>query len=309
MAEPAHVPVMAERAADWLVTDPSGVYWDATVGAAGHAGVIAERLTEGGKLFGSDRDPKALDLATAALTAAPVTLVQARFSQLQEVWRQTQVKQLNGILFDFGVGSFQIDSAERGLSFDRDGPLDMRMDPDASPLSDWLNSADVSEIAEVLRRFGEERRARPIARQIERRRPLASTGELREAVRKAVPPKGVAATLARVFQAFRILVNGELDEIHAGLAATGTVLARGGRIVAISYHSLEDRVVKNFFRRESRDCVCPDDVPACICRHRAWLRVLTRRPEVPDPDEIGGNRRARSAKLRVAERTDERTVL
>jgi 16S rRNA (cytosine1402-N4)-methyltransferase len=304
MSEPAHVPVLAERVAFWLVTDPAGVYWDATVGAAGHARRITEQLTEGGKLFGSDRDPNALRLASAALTTASVTLVRARFSELGETWRQLEVRRLDGILFDFGIGSFQIEDAERGISFEQDGPLDMRMDPDARPLSDWLNRATDREIEQAIRHLGEEPRARAIAREIVRRRPLGSTQDLRAAILAATRSPHAIRTLARVFQAFRIKVNAELEEIRAGLEATHEVLAPGGRLVAISYHSLEDRIVKEFFRRESRDCICPPDAPICACDHRAWLRTLTRKPEVPDPGEVAVNRRARSAKLRVAERIE-----
>jgi 16S rRNA (cytosine1402-N4)-methyltransferase len=302
MNTPAHKPVLTDRVVHWLVTDPRGVYWDATVGAAGHALALAERLTEGGKLFGSDRDPMALTLASAALTGAPVTLVAARFSQLEHVWRTQGAGTLNGILFDLGLGSFQIDDAARGISFDQDGPLDMRMDRQGRPLSHWLNQAQEKEIARVLFEYGEERRARPLARAIAHRRPLSTTGELHEAVSSVTAPPHRAKTLARVFQAFRILVNDELQELQAALSALGAMLAPGGRAVFIAYHSLEDRMVKHYFRDAARDCLCPPRQPVCTCRHTAWLKVLTRRAETPGPEEIEVNRRARSAKLRAAER-------
>jgi 16S rRNA (cytosine1402-N4)-methyltransferase len=291
---------MPERAVEWLVTDPSGIYWDATVGAAGHARRILERLAGGGKLFCSDRDPKALSLAGAVLNAAAVTLVAARFSELAEAWRRIGMDRLNGILFDFGIGSFQL-AAERGMSFDVDGPLDMRMGGQGEPLEVWLNRTSERELADVIFRYGEERHSRKIARAIARRRPVRSTSKLRDAVASVTPPNGRAKTLARVFQAFRIFVNDELNEIAMGLAATEEMVAPGGRIVAISYHSLEDRTVKEFFRREAKDCVCPPSHLTCTCGHKAWLKVLTRRTEVPTPMEIEANSRARSAKLRAAE--------
>ncbi len=302
MERPAHKPVLTDRVVRWLVTDPRGVYWDATVGAAGHARAIAEQLSEGGKLFGSDRDPYSLSLASAALAASSVTLVQARFSQLENVWRTQGVGTLTGILFDLGLGSFQIDEAGRGLSFDQDGPLDMRMDPGLPPVSHWLNHAQEAQIARVIHELGEERRSWSIARAIAHARPLHTTGELRSAIASVTPLQQRAKTLARVFQAFRIFVNHELDELKAALDALATVLAPGGRAVFISYHSLEDRLVKQSFREASRDCICPPKQPVCTCGHKAWLKVLTRRPETPGPEEIQDNSRARSAKLRAAER-------
>jgi len=302
MDRPAHEPVLTDRVVFWLVTDPRGVYWDATVGAAGHARAITERLTEGGRLFGSDRDPKSLALASAALTGAPATLAAARFSQLEHVWRTQGVGKLTGILFDLGLGSFQIDDAGRGIAFDEDGPLDMRMDPGVPPLSHWLNRAQEKEIARVISAYGEERRAWPLARAIAHKRPLATTGELREAIASATPYRERAKTLARVFQAFRILVNDELEELKAALDALREMLAPGGRVVVIAYHSLEDRLVKQHFRDASRECLCPPRQPVCTCNHQPWLNVLTRRAEMPGELEIQNNRRARSAKLRVAER-------
>lgn len=303
MCTPAHEPVLTNRVVYWLVTDPRGVYWDATVGAAGHALAIAERLTEGGRLFGSDRDPMALTLASAALTGAPATLCAARFSQLEHVWRTQGVGKLTGMLFDLGLGSYQIDLAERGIAFDRDGPLDMRMDPHGQPVSHWLNRAQEKEIARVVSEYGEERRARRLARAIAHRRPLSTTGELREAVASVTAPPERAKTLARVFQAFRILVNDELEELRAALSALRVMLQPGGRVVLIAYHSLEDRIVKHHFREAASSCVCPPRQPVCTCRHTPWLSVLTRRAERPGPEEIERNRRARSARLRAAELT------
>lgn len=302
MDTPAHKPVLTDRVVFWLVTDPRGVYWDATVGAAGHARAIAERLSEGGKLFGSDRDPHSLSLASAALTGAPVTLVASRFSELENAWRTQGVGKLTGILFDLGLGSFQIDEAGRGLSFDQEGPLDMRMDPGLPPLSHWLNRAQEKQIASVISEYGEERRAWPIARAIAHARPLGTTKELRDVIASVTPVPHRAKTLARVFQAFRIFVNQELEELKAALDALPNMLAEGGRAVFISYHSLEDRLVKQTFREAARGCICPPRQPICTCDHKAWLKVLTKSPETPEPSEIENNSRARSAKLRAAER-------
>lgn len=293
---------MAKRAAEWLITDPGGVYWDATVGAAGHAREIAGRLSKAGKLFGSDRDPHALRLAESVLAGTPVTLVRARFSELPAVWRDLEAGALNGVLFDFGIGSFQLDDPTRGLSFDLDGPLDMRMGPDGEPVATWLDRAPEQEIARIIADFGEERRARGVARAIVNARPLTTTRQLRDVIARATPPAGRTKSLARIFQALRIQTNEELTEIEQGLGAMRELLAPGGRVVAISYHSLEDRRVKHFFRDEARDCHCPPAFPECRCGHRAWLKVLTRHAEVPDESEITANPRARSARLRAAER-------
>lgn len=253
-------------------------------------------------MFGSDRDPKALSLASAALTGAPATLTAARFSQLEHVWRTQGVGKLTGILLDLGLGSFQIDDAGRGIAFDSDGPLDMRMDPTAAPLSTWINRAQEKEIARVISTYGEERRAWPLARAIAHARPLSTTRELRDAVASVTPAPQRAKTLARVFQAFRILVNDELEELKAALLALREMLAPGGRVVVIAYHSLEDRMVKHFFREASATCLCPPRQPVCTCQHVKWLEVLTRRAETPAAEEVEDNRRARSAKLRAAER-------
>jgi 16S rRNA (cytosine1402-N4)-methyltransferase len=299
---PAHEPVLTNRVVHWLVNDPRGVYWDATVGAAGHALAIVEQLTEEGRLFGSDRDPRALTLASAALTGAPATLVAARFSELEEVWRTQGVGKLSGVLFDLGIGSFQVDDAERGLAFDQDGPLDMRLGEGGQPVSRWLNRAQEKEIARVLREYGEERRAWPLARAIAGSRPLTRTAELREAVASVTSVPQRVKTLARVFQALRIFINDELNELRSGLLAMRALLKPGGRVVVIAYHSLEDRIVKHFFREASRSCICPPAQPVCTCRHVPWLAVLTRKAETPGAEEILRNRRSRSAKLRVAER-------
>lgn len=302
MSEPAHVPVMVQQVADWLVIRPNGVYWDATVGAAGHTRVIFERLAEGGRMFGSDRDAESLKMASTALTGAPVTLISARFSEICEAWIHVKTGPIDGILFDFGVASFQLDCGERGISFERDGPLDMRMGRSEETAGDRLNRVSERDLVDVLKTFGEERHAKAIARSIIGKRPMETTGQLRDAVAAVANARYLNKTLARVFQALRIWVNDELEEIRAGLAATQELLAPGGRIVTIAYHSLEDRIVKQFFRDASKDCICPDGLPMCVCGHTAWLRTLTRRPIVPDAAEIHDNRRARSAKMRVAER-------
>ena len=209
---------------------------------------------------------------------------------------------MTGILFDLGLGSFQIDDAGRGIAFDSDGPLDMRMDPSGPPLSTWLNRAQEKEIARVLSTYGEERRAWPLARAIAHARPLSTTKELRDTVASVTPVPQRVKTLARVFQAFRILVNDELEELRSALSALRELLAPGGRVVVISYHSLEDRMVKHFFREASSVCLCPPRQPVCTCGHVKWLNVLTRRAETPGVEEVESNRRARSAKLRAAER-------
>jgi 16S rRNA (cytosine1402-N4)-methyltransferase len=229
-----------------------------------------------------------------------------RFSELATIAREHGFDPADLILFDFGLSSPQIDDPKRGFSFRADGPLDMRMDPDA-PLTaaQVVNDFDVTEIERILREYGEERWARRIAQFIVARRPLRATRDLAAAVEAAIPrqawPRDIHVA-TRTFQAVRIAVNDELGEIEAGLRAALSTLKPGGRMATISFHSLEDRLVKSFFNVESKDCICPPQQPVCTCGHRATLRIVTRHPVRPSEEEVAANPRARSARLRVAER-------
>jgi 16S rRNA (cytosine1402-N4)-methyltransferase len=244
-------------------------------------------------------------VALAQYGSSAVT-VQGRFSELGSISAQNGFDQADLVLFDFGLSSNQIDDPERGFSFRADGPLDMRMDP-AAPVTaaSIVNGSDAREIERILREYGEERWARRIAQFIVARRPLRTTRDLAQAVEAAIPkaawPRDINVS-TRTFQGLRIAVNDELGEIEAGLRAALTTLKPGGRMATISFHSLEDRLVKSFFNVESTDCICPPQQPVCTCGHRATLRIVTRRPVRASEAEVASNPRARSARLRVAEK-------
>jgi 16S rRNA (cytosine1402-N4)-methyltransferase len=290
---------------------------DCTLGQAGHARQILERITPGGRLLGIDRDPAAVAAARVALAQfagraqgalldRAVVLVQGRFSELGSISAQNGFTEADLVLFDFGLSSNQIDDPERGFSFQSEGPLDMRMDPAAGlTAAKIVNESDAREIERFIREFGEERWARRIAQFIVARRPLRTTRDLAQAVEAAIPraawPRDINVS-TRTFQGLRIAVNDELGEIEAGLRAALSTLKPGGRMATISFHSLEDRLVKSFFNVESKDCICPPQQPVCTCGHRATLRIITRRPVRPSEEEVAVNPRARSARLRVAEK-------
>jgi 16S rRNA (cytosine1402-N4)-methyltransferase len=278
------------------------------VGQAGHARQILERITPGGRLLGIDRDPAAVAAGLVALASfgPAVAVVQGRFSDLVDIAQKAGFDPADLVLFDFGISSTQLDAPERGFSFRGEGPLDMRMDPGEELTAERIvNHFDAAEIERILRTYGEERWARRIAQFIVARRPLRTTRDLAQAVEAAIPRKAWPRDIhvaTRTFQGLRIAVNEELDEIEAGLTAALTILKPGGRMATISFHSLEDRMVKSFFNVESKDCICPPQQPVCTCGHRATLQIVTRRPVRPSEAEVAANPRARSARLRVAQK-------
>ena len=308
--ETDHVPVLAEEVRALLDVGPGDVVVDATFGAGGHAELLAAELRGRGKLIAIDRDPTVRPYfeRLRRRSGVPARFLRGDFS--------TVLSQLaaNGagadaILFDLGVSSMQVDRPERGFSYAVDAPLDMRMDPSAEPsAADIVNEASERELANIFRRFGEERYARQIARTIVRRRrahPFERTSELVDAIKAALPAParfGDGHPAKRVFQALRIAVNQELDELESALPAAVEMLRPGGRVAVISFHSLEDRLVKRFFRAEERGCVCPPEFPICACGREPVLRVLTRRAVRPGSRETALNSRAASARLRVAEK-------
>lgn len=252
-----------------------------------------------------DADPEALQVARKRLEVfgPRVTLVQSNFVRLEEIARQSGFYPAHGVLLDLGISSLQLSVAARGFSFQQDGPLDMRMDPGLErTAADLVNDLPVEELADLVWRYGEERHARRIARAIVAARPLSTTGELAQVVARVVGRGGRIHPATRTFQALRIAVNDELGALEAVLPQAVRVLAPGGRLAIIAFHSLEDRLVKTFFRQESRDCICPPKVPICSCGHKASLQVVTRRPVVPSAVEKERNPRSRSARLRVAEK-------
>lgn len=299
----AHSPVMVREVLEYLSPKPKSLIIDATLGGGGHAKEILSRF-KNIELVGIDRDIDAVEAAKENLRGfgSRVTFVRDNFSNIGSI---ASMRKIGGILFDLGVSSYQIDSTGRGFSFQEDAPLDMRMDKTSkTSAKDLVNSMDKEELERILRDFGEERYYKRIASAIIRNRPVYSTLELADIIKRSIPrtsPINTTKSVARVFQAFRISVNKELDSLKKALEDSIGLLAPKGRIVVISYHSLEDRIVKDIFKRESVDCICPPKLPACICDHRKKLNIITKKPMVPGADEIAINPRARSAKLRAAE--------
>jgi 16S rRNA (cytosine1402-N4)-methyltransferase len=262
--------------------------------------------------LGLDRDPAAAEVARARLISYPgrVVIEHSSFAHLAEVARSHRFAPVDGILFDLGLSSLQLADPSRGMAFTVDGPLDMRFDPTGGgpTAADLVNGLSSEELAALLYRYGEEKRARRIAQTIVAARPLGTTKELAAAVERAVGRVGRRERIhpaTRSFQALRIAVNDELAAVEAALPQAVEMLAPGGRLVVISFHSLEDRLVKRFLQRESRDCVCPPEAPVCTCGHRATLRLIARKPIQPAAEEIAANPRSRSARLRVAERVQD----
>ena len=302
-----HAPVMVREVLAGLNVRPGGRYVDCTVGGGGHASAIMEQASPGGALLGIDRDPEALAAARERLApfGEDVRLAEGDFAEVDRICREYAFVPIHGLLLDLGLSSLQLGAAERGFSFQREGPLDMRFGPEQRLTAEQIvNEYDEAELADVLFRYGEERQARRIARRIVERRPLRSTIELARVVEEAVG-RGVrrqSHPATRTFQALRIAVNQELLSLDSALPQAYGLLGDFGRMVVLSYHSLEDRPVKEFMRRESRDCLCPPRQPVCTCGHKAGLRRVSRGAVRPSPDEVASNPRSRSARLRVAER-------
>lgn len=307
----AHIPVLKEASLEALCCRPDGLYVDATLGDGGHAEEILQASSPGGMVLGIDQDREAIQKAEQRLVrfGKRVSLRQGDFGRIG-VWVESMGwKRVDGILLDLGVSSSQIDDPERGFSFQGDGPLDMRMDRSSLPkASDLVNESSEEDLVNILYRYGEERWAKPIARAIVREREkgkIVRTLQLAKLVSQSIPPwarpKRIhPATLT--FQAFRIAINQELQQLEKVLEEGIKLLRSTGRFCVISYHSLEDRMVKNFFRQSEKGCVCPPRFPECVCGKESLLRVITRRPIRPQDREIQENPRSRSAKLRVAER-------
>ncbi len=302
-----HKPVMLREVLAALNVQLGGRYVDCTVGAGGHATAIMDAALPGGSLVGMDRDPEALAQASTQLErfGSNVRLVQGDYSKVGEVCRELTFVPVHGVLLDLGLSSLQLEESERGFSFQREGPLDMRFDPDQELTAEHIvNGYDERELVDVLQRFGEEPRARRIAKRIIERRPLRTTTELAKVVEEAVGGRvrRQSHPATRTFQALRIAVNQELLSLADALPEAYGLLGDLGRLAVLSYHSLEDRIVKLFIQRESRDCICPPKQPACTCGHTAGLRQISHGAVRPSPEEIADNPRSRSARLRVAER-------
>ena len=285
-----HVPVMSQEVLSSLNISPDGIYLDGTVGLGGHATLILNHLSPKGHLIGTDRDAEALDHCKQRLSGfpTPVSLFHDSYHNFKAILDGLGIDQVNGFLLDLGLSSLQLDSPERGFSYTVDSDLDMRFDSSQDQkASDIINYLPTMELADVIYEFGEERRSRVIARNIEKMRPLKSVSDLIEAIRRSTPPNHRDRSLARVFQAIRIKVNGELDKLESFLSSFVERLSIGGRITIISFHSLEDRMVKHSFKRLAKD---------------GFLSILTKKPLIATAEEMANNRRSKSAKLRAAER-------
>ncbi|GAB4273625.1 MAG: 16S rRNA (cytosine(1402)-N(4))-methyltransferase RsmH [Coriobacteriia bacterium] len=306
-----HTPVLLAEVLQHLSPHSGSIIVDCTLGGAGHARRIQELIEPDGLLVGIDRDPEALDAASDVLRLGRhVILSQGDFGELDRILTDAGLAYADGFLFDLGVSSYQLDAADRGFSYRMDAPLDMRMDPSSGGPSaaDVVNTYDEADIARVIRVYGEDRWASRIAAFIvaaRSRRPIRTTGELVEIIKEAVPASARRSgghPARRTFQALRIEVNRELRALESGLEAATRWLAPGGRIVVISYHSLEDRITKSFFREAAQGCTCPPELPVCTCGKEPVLRVLTPSPVTPTSEEIERNPRARSARLRAAQK-------
>lgn len=305
MTEAEHVPVLVDEVIEGLAIKPWGWYVDCTVGLGGHSLAILEASSPDGQLLGLDADGESLEQARVLLSrfGNRVHLVQTNFRNLERVARQHGVAEAQGILMDLGLSSWQLARAGRGFSFQEEAFADMRFDPTEGPsAAELVNSLAEADLADLLWTLGEEPKSRRIARALVRARPLRTSREIGEVVERAVGRRGRIHPATRTFQALRIAVNRELKALEETLPQALDLLAQGGRLAVISFHSLEDRIVKQFFKRESQDCICPPEAPGCTCQHRASVRLVTRRPIVSSEEEITRNPRARSAKLRIAEK-------
>jgi 16S rRNA (cytosine1402-N4)-methyltransferase len=306
-----HTPVLLAEVTQHLSPQNGSTIVDCTLGGAGHARRIQELIVKDGTLVGIDKDPEALDAAADTLRLGQhVILRQGDFADIDRILTEADIPYADGFLFDLGVSSYQLDTTERGFSYREDAPLDMRMDPTSGGPSaaDVLNTYGEADIARVIRVYGEDRWASRIAAFIvaaRSRRPIRTTGKLVEIVKEAVPASARRTgghPARRVFQALRIEVNGELRSLGGGLEAAVRWLRAGGRVVVIGYHSLEDRIVKDFFRSAARGCTCPPDLPVCACENAPVLHLITSQPVRPSEEEVAANPRARSARLRAAEK-------
>ena len=306
-----HISVLLDETIDGLDIKPDGIYVDGTLGGGGHSYEILRRLSPKGRLIGIDQDGEALKAAGERLKKFEnqITLVRSNYCEIDKVLKELNVEKVDGILLDIGVSSYQLDNLERGFSYKSDAPLDMRMDI-RSPLSAYkvVNEYSVDELNRIIREYGEERWAKRIAQFIVQEReikPIETTFELVSVIKKAVP-KGARADgphpAKRTFQAIRIEVNNELGILEDTINSMVDILKSGGRICIITFHSLEDRIVKNVFRNLENPCTCPRDFPICVCGKKPKVKVITRKPIAPSKEELEVNHRSRSAKLRIVEK-------
>jgi len=302
----SHTPVLLGETINALAVQPGGRYIDCTLGGGGHAAAILEKSAPGGQLLGIDADPVALQIAGERLTiyGSSILLLNDNFVNLKSICARYDFAPVHGILFDLGLSSLQLDGDERGFSFQREAPLDMRFNPSQEvTAADIINTYPEKELAQMIWTYGEEHHSRQIAHRIVQERPINTTSHLVRVIQQATGGgRERIHPATRTFQALRIAVNQELEHLESALKQAVELLGAGGRLVIISYHSLEDRIVKQFMQREAKDCICPPATITCVCGHRASLRIITKKVTVPSLTEVRTNPRSRSAKLRAAER-------
>ncbi len=306
MSALTHIPVLLQEAIETLAVQPGGRYIDCNLGSGGHAAAILDQSSPGGQLLGIDADPEVIEIAKARLEAHSnsILLVNENFVDLEAICIKYDFLPVHGILFDLGLSSLQLNNHSRGFSFQHDAPLDMRLSPSQEvTAADIINTSSETELAHLIKIYGEEGYSHQIARRVVQERPIKTTLQLVRTIEQAVGGRrGRLHPATRTFQALRIAVNHELEHLETALKQAINLLGCEGRLVVISYHSLEDRIVKQLMQQESKDCICPPGVPTCVCEHRACLRLINKRVITPSPTEVKFNPHSRSAKLRAAER-------
>ncbi len=302
-----HIPVLLNECIEYLITDPDGAYFEGTMGFGGHTQEILKKLSPDALYIGTDKDKFAFEHCLEKFNNdSRIILFNTSFSNIKTVSKIEFVEKFDGIFVDLGVSSYQLDNEDSGFTYRTDAILDLRMDKSQNlSARNVVNEFDEKEIADIIYQYGEEKKSRQIARRIceyRLKEKIVKTGQLKEIIEKVVGGRNLNKSLSRVFQALRIYVNDELGDLKKLLAESVELLKPGGRIAVISFHSLEDRIVKEFFKYESLSCICPPEFPVCQCEKEKRLNILTRKPVVPSDEELKENPRARSSKLRVAER-------
>lgn len=303
-----HKPVLFEETIDSLAIRPEGIYIDGTMGGGGHSEAILKRLTTG-TLLSIDQDPDAIKAAGERLEKYPQSVrVRGNFAQMGEIAKAQGIDAVDGVLMDIGVSSYQLDTPERGFSYHHDAPLDMRMSQEGPSARDLVNDLEERQLADIIFRYGEDRSARRIAQgicQAREKAPIETTAQLAEIIKESVPAavrRAEGHPARKTFQALRIAVNGELDRLEEGLAAGFQLLKSGGRLAVITFHSLEDRIVKQQMQEWCQGCICPKDFPVCVCGRKPLGKLVYKKGLAPSPQEVEENPRARSARLRVIEK-------
>lgn len=302
-----HVPVMLNETTELLTKNNSGTYFDGTIGFGGHSSNFLKHLNNNAKIIATDKDIDAIKYCEKLFeNDKRISIYNSSFSEIRNITLLEGIDGYDGIFADLGVSSFQFDNADSGFTYREEAILDLRMDKSkGEPAHKFINSAEAKEIADVIYNYGEEKNSRKIAKTIIEERKLnylKSTTQLKEIIKKVLPERHLNKTLSRVFQALRIYVNNELEELKLFLEKSVELLNNEGRIVILSYHSLEDRIVKDFFKYEALSCICPPEVPVCVCGKKKRLEIITKKPLTAGESELKSNSRSRSAKLRVAQK-------